>query len=316
MKLSEIERITRAKPGDGPQLPPVEKRRRLAEIGYDTENIYQEIEMDSPYVNTHIDIGSPGENINLHSHTFYELLSVRRGRLQYLLGTERYRVQRGDIIIIPPGISHRPLLDERMAEPFERDVLWISTLFYDEFCCGKDGFLPAFTSPHLLRTAGTQYEYLAKQFSFGVQEAQDCGSLWQQIVIANTLLLTAQIARALYNVEAPPIMPETHELIDDAILYVEDHLADRITLENTARHFLVSQSTISQTFRSKLNVSFYHYVTQRRLIAAKELILADEPLESTAAAVGFADYSTFYRAFKREYGISPLQFRKTQSGGR
>jgi AraC-like DNA-binding protein len=58
-----------------------------------------------------------------------------------------------------------------------------------------------------------------------------------------------------------------------------------------------------------MGVSVYRYITQRRLIAAKSRIEAGESMENVALAVGFSDYSGFYRAFKQEYGISPRQYR-------
>ena len=61
-----------------------------------------------------------------------------------------------------------------------------------------------------------------------------------------------------------------------------------------------------------MGVSFYRCVTQRRLIAAKALILDGHPLENVGQQVGFSDYSSFYRAFKQEYGIPPRQYRKLQ----
>ena len=98
-------------------------------------------------------------------------------------------------------------------------------------------------------------------------------------------------------------------LLDRALAYIEDHLAEKITLGDIAKHCWVSQSTITQTFRNKLGLSFYRCVTQARLIAAKRLIEGDQSLESIAEAVGFMDYSAFYRAFKQEFGISPRQYR-------
>ena len=62
-----------------------------------------------------------------------------------------------------------------------------------------------------------------------------------------------------------------------------------------------------------MDVSFYRYVTQRRLIATKVLILNGEPLESIGEQVGFRDYSTFYRAFKQAFSVSPKEFRQLQS---
>ena len=101
--------------------------------------------------------------------------------------------------------------------------------------------------------------------------------------------------------------------MDEVISYIEDHLAEKITLQSAATHFFVSTRTISRLFSDKMDVSFYRYVTQRRLIAAKSLILSGEPLESIGVQVGFADYSTFYRAFKQAFSISPRQFEKLQA---
>ena len=81
-------------------------------------------------------------------------------------------------------------------------------------------------------------------------------------------------------------------------------------MADVAHHFFISESTITQTFRKKMGVSFYRCVIQRRLIAAKALIERGIALEAVAEQVGFSDYSSFFRAFKQEYGISPRQFRK------
>ena len=95
--------------------------------------------------------------------------------------------------------------------------------------------------------------------------------------------------------------------------YIEIHLAEKISLSDVAKAFYVSESTISQLFRKKMGVSFYRCVTQRRLIAAKNMILDGMILETVAIETGFSDYSSFYRAFKGEFGISPRQFRNQQS---
>ena len=50
---------------------------RLRAAGHDPSALYQELEMDSPYVDTHDDVSRTMDTVNLHSHTFYELLFVR-----------------------------------------------------------------------------------------------------------------------------------------------------------------------------------------------------------------------------------------------
>ena len=64
-----------------------------------------------------------------------------------------------------------------------------------------------------------------------------------------------------------------------------------------------------------MGVSFYRCVTQRRLIAAKQLIAEGTILEHVGRQVGFSDYSTCYRAFKQEFGISPRRYRKMLDEG-
>ena len=99
-------------------------------------------------------------------------------------------------------------------------------------------------------------------------------------------------------------------LLDQIVHYVEAHLSERITVSDIAAQFWVSPSTFSQLFKKKMGVSFYRYVTQRRLLEAKMLIRSGIPMDQVSISVGFQDYSTFYRAFKAEFGQSPAQFRK------
>ena len=79
--------------------------------------------MDSPYVNTHRDISYTPESLQLHSHSFYEILYCESGSIQYLIADKRYRIHAGDIVLVPPGVSHRPIFYEEMSEPYSRIVL-------------------------------------------------------------------------------------------------------------------------------------------------------------------------------------------------
>ena len=281
-------------------------RKHLKSIGFEPGNFYQELEMTSRYVDTHQDLSMTNSQVNLHSHIFYEILCCQNTcDVEYLVGAERYRLQKGDIVIIPPGISHRPLLQEQMQEPYRRDVLWLSHEFV--------AFMPQFPpEPQLLRTAGTRWEFLGELFRNGVLESEQRRLGWEEAVLGNTIQILVYIRRALDDRSATPLHVEQPELLDRVLAYVETHLARKITLADVAKHFWVSQSTISQIFRNKMGVSFYRCVTQRRLIAAKSLILQGLPLEQVNEKVGFTDYSTFYRAFKQEFGISPRQYRKMQ----
>ena len=308
MKLSIIRDLSKrfSPPTTPEELQKIQETLRAE--GIELWDFYQELEMSDPYVETHRDISYSNTQLNLHSHTFYELLYCTNDcGAEYLVGADRYRLQKGDIVFVPPGISHRPLLPDTMTEPYERYVLWISQDFVDTYTAvfGMEK-KPSYGT--LLRTGGTKWELLGGYFRRGVWETENQAAGWQAAVIGNTITLLTLMGRSIQERTASVLKAEKPDLLNEVLAYVESHLSDRITLEETARHFYVSVSTITQLFRQKMGTSFYRCVTQQRLISAKALINEGKSLESVSREVGFADYSSFYRAFKKEYGITPRQY--------
>ena len=123
--------------------------------------------------------------------------------------------------------------------------------------------------------------------------------------MGNTITLLTLMGRGIRERTADLLKAEKPDLLNEVMNYIELHLNEKISLEETAKHFYVSVSTITQLFRQKMGTSFYRCVTQRRLIAAKVRIGNGESLEDVSRAVGFSDYSSFYRLYKKRFGASP-----------
>ena len=315
MKLGELQQLAKAFSG----APSQELlREHIESMGLDPNRLYQELEMTSPYVDTHRDTSASNAHMSLHSHTFYELIyCCNSGGAEYLVGSERYRLQQGDIIFVPPGVSHRPLLPEKMEEPYNRYVLWLSSEFMERYgALLSDSVKGRQGRSAMIRTYGTKWEYLREMFRNGVQESEERKDGWEAAVIGNTITLLTQLKRATDDRAARRPETEKPELLDRIAAFVENNYAKSITIGDLAKAFFVSSSTVSHLFKEKMGVSFYRYVTQRRLIAAKILIEKGLLLEAVAAETGFQDYSGFYRAFKQEYGISPRQYRALQESDR
>ena len=311
MKLSEMQKYKElVSAHKRSEISNEELQKTFVTDGAILSNLYQEMEMDSDSVDCHDDVNYTKDSIQLHSHTFYEMLYCRSGNVQYLLGAERYRVRRGDIIFIPPGISHRPLYLDQLAEPYSRYVIWIHPEFMkniQQFL----GFIPL-SDPVLLRTQDSGWEYMERYFQSACREAKIRQEGYEACISSITVQLLIHLTRACTHSKATEPLTEKKELLDELIRYIEDHLAEKRTLKSAATDFYISERAISRLFSEKMDVSFYRYVTQRRLIAAKTRIINGDSLETIGEQVGFSDYSTFYRAFKQAFSISPQQFKKLQ----
>ncbi|MBQ6811563.1 MAG: helix-turn-helix transcriptional regulator [Agathobacter sp.] len=283
-----------------------ELRKRMFEKGF--ENLYQEIEMESPTVDAHQDISYTGDYVIQHSHLYYEIIYCTQGNIEYLLGVQRYQIQSGDIIIAPPGIIHCPILPKHLSTPYKRYVLCISSSFAETLRNANSEILD-FREAIVLRTMGTRWEYLKDFFSHAIEESEERLPGWEICLGGNTAQLVALIGRALHEINTVKNTPK-HTLLENILDYMQNNLSQKLSIDETAKHFHISSSTLTHLFHRELGISFYRCLTQRRLVEAKNLIAKEYSMEDVAILVGFQEYSAFYRAFKSEYGISPMQYKK------
>jgi AraC-like DNA-binding protein len=125
-------------------------------------------------------------------------------------------------------------------------------------------------------------------------------------------LVNQWLAELLYLLQ--PYSAEAYPSFDgrlqQVLLYIEDHLSDKISLKRLAKEVFLSESHLSLLFRQKLNISPIEYVRQARLHKARDLLLTtDYRVKEIAEMVGFGEQSQLSRAFRDEVGVSPLRYR-------
>jgi len=109
--------------------------------------------------------------------------------------------------------------------------------------------------------------------------------------------------------ERPSTNQRKSALLEQIKLYVDAHLTEKLTLKSVSAYCGVSVSTVTQLFQKKASTTFHDFVTQRRMEMAQKLIQAGVPLEQVGKEVGYRDHSTFYRAFRRQFDLSPREYR-------
>ena len=142
----------------------------MLEDGQAFSNFYQELEMDNVPAACHEDANYTKDIVQLHSHTFFEVLYCRSGNIQYLLGADRYQLHHGDIVFIPPGISHRPLYLDQLTEPYTRYVIWISPEFIQQIQTILS--FSILSDPVLFRTQDSGWKYLEQYFRSAYRESE------------------------------------------------------------------------------------------------------------------------------------------------
>ena len=100
------------------------------------------------------------------------------------------------------------------------------------------------------------------------------------------------------------------ELLQRITRYTEQNLDRKLTLREIAAKFDVSVSTVTQLFQHCAETTFHQYLTNLRLQKARDLIREGVPLEAVGRMVGYGDHSTFYRAFRGAFGVSPREYRR------
>ena len=158
---------------------------------------------------------------------------------------------------------------------------------------------PGFSDVYQVQTGATLSQALSQTLSDKVKPADaDVGPQAQNPVKYQR--------SALAEPQSLRIAAKLQQAMQSELLYLDETL----TLYKLAEHLAVPAHYLSQTLNQTLQMSFFEYVNQARVEAAKEkLRQSDESVITIALSVGFNARSSFYKAFKANTGQSPAQYR-------
>ncbi len=98
----------------------------------------------------------------------------------------------------------------------------------------------------------------------------------------------------------------------DAVLYIEGHYGENITLSDISTNAGTNQTTLTALMKKEFGCTAIEYLMKFRItIAKKQLAFTDVPIKDISNMVGFKTVQHFNRIFKEITGTPPAEFRKT-----
>ena len=101
-----------------------------------------------------------------------------------------------------------------------------------------------------------------------------------------------------------------HLMLDEVFLFIQAHLTEELTLERLEKEFFVSREHIAREFKRQTGQTVHRYIVKARLDRCCTLIEQGLPITEVYKTSGFGGYNHFFRAFKKEYGMTPKEYFK------
>ncbi|WP_277469682.1 MULTISPECIES: helix-turn-helix domain-containing protein [unclassified Paenibacillus] len=120
--------------------------------------------------------------------------------------------------------------------------------------------------------------------------------------------------KALKSLEQQPEqqISGSQHWFQQALQLIEASNDPNLSLESVAEAVNVHPVTLSRIFKQQTGVNFVRYLTQKRMQLAQTLLLhTNKRIIEIAEEVGYSDYPYFRNKFKKEFGLSPSEFRKS-----
>ena len=282
-------------------------------------NILQKMSRDDIEVYHYCDAAT--FNVPPHRHDFYELFCLLSDSYIYHVGNNQYELHPGSLILVRPGETHWP---EISGEPrnIERIVLWLNPDFISSLSIFLPRTLGALSTnlqeEHLIVPEEKTYQVILSLLYSLLYEKNraDADSQYLCHLILSQLLI--HISRVLNQRARPQEKPEEryHEIMR-IHEYINAHYRETLSVNSLAQMFFMDKNTMTRQFKRIVGMTPGDYIRRKRLESAHLLIRQGYSVQHAGYASGFTDYSAFFRAFRKQYGLSPSDLSSsTKPGGR
>lgn len=241
-----------------------------------------------------------------HYHDFHKVIIFLSGKAAYHIEGKSYYLKPWDILLVNRHAIHKPEID--FSVPYERFVLWIrdDIRFTELLSCFQKAIDRSF---NLIRLdSGTQeklkqllYELEAalKDEKFG-SDLMASSLFTQFMVYVNRIFLEKQYIHDTRSYSSD-------SQIEELLRYINHNLTEDLSIETLARKYYLSKYHMMRKFKDETGYTIHSYIVNKRLLLARTRIGEGVPVLKAAQLSGFSDYTTFSRAYKKQFGTAPSQ---------
>ena len=236
------------------------------------------------------------QEVAYHYHDFDKITIFIKGSVSYMIEGKSYDLKPYDIVLVRHGDIHRLSVDN--SKVYERIIVYISPNFMDAYHTDSYDLSYCFHKAELehsnvLRIPSLEKSSLFRAITRLEQSFSDNGyaaELYRQV------LFLEFIDTRDYNSK-----------IQDILAFINENLSEDLSIDRLSGKFYISKYYMMRLFKQETGYTLGQYITQKRLLLAKELILSGVPGTQACFDCGFRDYSTFSRAYKKQFQESPRE---------
>ena len=244
------------------------------------------------------------KDFSYHYHDFHKIIVFISGKVTYHIEGKAYHLKPRDILLVSQGAIHKPEIDPSV--PYERYIFWIR----DDLSCQELNtcFQKANDrSFNLVRADSALQERLKDLLPEIKQTLQN--KHFGDTVLRNALFtqFMIYINRIFLRTSSSPDKKaySSDTQVEQLLKYINRNLSENLSIDQLAERFFFSKYHMMRKFKNETGYTIHNYITSKRLLMARSLISQGIPVIKAAQASGFHDYTTFVRAYKKQFGKAP-----------
>ena len=264
-------------------------------IGYETDvvaNYLDSVEYDREF--------------QMHFHDIYEIYYFVGGDADYVVEGKQYHMAQDSLLMLPPHAIHGVRVNS--PERYKRYTIHFNANLID--IDRRTFLLSAFSNANQDSYSGICFQNLKNFDLYPYFDALvDCKHLPKNlsdklipIQIEALLSKLVLMRHTLHHSEDSITLSKT---VADVTNYINQHLTENITLDTLCEHFYISKVHLNRIFSKAIGATVFEYIAYKRIGLARHLLESGVPAKEAAVQVGYHDYSTFFRAYKKITGHAP-----------